>query len=339
MPCAELLDKRIVAFSGKGGVGKSTVAAAFAWLASRTGRRVLLVELDTVSTVPNLFEKPPGRPYEEYPLAEGLATLHVDGRSGLDEYLHLVLKSRKLVDKITRSPIYQYFVNVAPGLKELMAVGKLWDLEQKRMPGSERPAYDLIVVDTPATGHVLSYFQMPMTSAETAKGFVRREARKVAELLQDPERTAFNIVTLLAETPVTEAVELHRKATGELGLPIGCLFVNRVSPPFFQGTEYERFDRWRAELRNTKPPNGSRRGAGEGMREEEWALLASAEAWERTRKMDEAHLARLEQATDCPKILLPFSGALDDPLQMVRGLAREMAAGMGLEEEKHLVGP
>jgi len=316
-----LLDRRLLIVSGKGGVGKSVVAAALAWMAANKGKRTLLVELDTVASVSRMFGKPQGDAYQERRLASNLSCFYVEGKAGLEEYLLLVLKSRAFVRRIVRTPIYQYFLNVAPGLKELMAVGKLWDLEQKRLPGTGSPFYDLIVVDTPATGHVVSYLQMPMTAAETAKGFVRREARKVVDLLQDPLRTAFHIVTTPAEMPANEAIDLYENARSRLHLPIGRLFVNQVYPPFFQGRDGESYRRWRSELE--KGPRRDSPKLDKRARRER-ALLACAESWEKTRAAQEMYLERLFNVFGDRAALLPFVAVPHASLDMIQTLAQSI---------------
>lgn len=322
MECPGLLDKRLLIVSGKGGVGKSVVASALALLAAGKGMRTLLVELDTVASVSRMFGKPRGDVYKETELAENLFTFYLEGKSGLEEYLRLMLKSGAFVRKIVGTPIYQYFVNVAPGLKELMAVGKLWDLEQKHLPGNKHPYYDLLIVDTPATGHVVSYLQMPMTAAETAKGFVRREAQKVADLLQDSQKTAFHIVTTPAEMPVNEALDLHEKARSRLRLPIGCLFVNQVYPPFFESAERESYRRWRSHLEETPETGSLPEGKGA---EKEGAILACAESWKKARAVQDVHLERLLRAFEGQTTLLPFLAEPQVSLDMIRTLARSIA--------------
>ena len=321
MECPGLLDKRLLLVSGKGGVGKSVVSSALALLAADKGKRTLLVELDTVASVSSMFGKPRGEVYKETGLAKNLFTFYLEGKSGLEEYLHLILKSGAFVRKIVRTPIYQYFVNVAPGLKELMAVGKLWDLEQKRVPGKQRPYYDLIIVDTPATGHVVSYLQMPMTAAETAKGFVRREAQKVADLLQDPQRTAFHIVTTPAEMPVNEALDLYESARSTLRLPVGCLFVNQVYPPFFQGKDLESYRQWRGRLEKPSERKSSRQ---KKWADREEAILACAESWDRARAAQESYLGRLLGVFGDRTTLLPFVAAGQVSVDMIRTLAQSI---------------
>jgi anion-transporting ArsA/GET3 family ATPase len=330
-----LLDKRLLIVSGKGGVGKSVVAATLAWIAAKRGKRTLLVELDTVPSIARMFGKPQDDEYRETELLENLSCFHVEGKSGLEEYLRLVLKSGRFVGRIVRSPIYQYFVNVAPGLKELMAVGKLWDLEQKRIPGTDRPRYDLIVADTPATGHVLSYLQMPMTAADTAKGFVKREAQKVADLLQDPVRTAFNIVTTLAEMPVNEAIELYESARSRLHLPIGCLFVNQVHPPFLDGSAYESYRKWQLDLSSSPEADSSQQ---EGWVQTERAVLACAESWKKAREVQQVHMERLLTAFTCPTALLPFVPTPQASLDMIQELAQAIEVPDELRKGSSRVG-
>ncbi len=322
MICQEILEKRILIISGKGGVGKSVTASLLALAASQQGKRILLVELDTVQTLPQFFNQSAKEQYLEISLAPNITYFHIDGRLGLQEYLSLVLKSKRLVRKINQSPIYEYFVNIAPGLKELMAVGKLWHLEQKRLPGTNRPLYDLIIVDTPATGHTLSYLQMPMTAVNTVKkGFVKKEATKVVDLLQDPQRTSFNIVTTLAEMPVNETIELFEKVSLQLHLPIGRVFINQAYPPFFEGLDSWRFAAW-SDFISKKPPDAAHMFDYREQRER--ILLSCAESWQRRRKMQEEQLKKLHKAVTCPMVTLPFVTDSEDHYDMIQKLTDEL---------------
>jgi len=322
MNCGDLLNKRVVFLSGKGGVGKSILAAALALCAARSRRRTLLVELDTMETLPGIFRVPdPQENYREHILSDHISCLHVDGKSGLEEYLEMVLKSKRLTRRIFRSPIYQYFVNIAPGLKELMAVGKIWDLERKLVPATARPQHDLIIVDTPATGHTLSYLQMPMTAADTVrKGFVNKEAQKVVDLLRDPARTSFHIVTTPAEMPVNEALELHDKVSGRLKIPLGCLFVNQVYPSFFEGEDLAAFRAWKRALDEEQVESARAPGPSSGRIEQD--ILACAESWERRRAAQDHQLERLRRRCGTSLVLLPLVAGCENDLDRARHLSR-----------------
>src|SRR4029077_15239002 len=175
----------------------TTVAAALALTLARRGRRTLGVEMEPGGRLAALLGPQAGA---------GVRVLHVDGRAALEEYLNLIIPVERLLATVFASRIYQYFVAAAPGLKELMTVGKIW-YEATRTEGG-RPAWDAIGVDAPATGHSLQYLRMPQAARETfGAGLVQREATKITDLLRDRRTTAVHLVTLAEEMAVAEPLE------------------------------------------------------------------------------------------------------------------------------------
>jgi anion-transporting ArsA/GET3 family ATPase len=222
----ELFARRVLFVVGKGGVGKSTVAAMLALAFVERGKHVLLAQMGPGRRLGELFEIEGERatPAEILP---GLCFLTVDGESALSEYLGLVLPVRRVQRMVVASKLYHHFVAAAPGLKELMTVGKIWYEEQ--LASARGPKWDAIVVDAPATGHSLQYLRMPAAAFETfPTGLVRREAKRVTELLVDARRTAVCLVTTAEEMPVNETLEMHAQLRDRLRMPLGALFVNRV---------------------------------------------------------------------------------------------------------------
>jgi anion-transporting ArsA/GET3 family ATPase len=223
---ASLRERRLHFVIGKGGVGKTTMTAALSLLFARSGCRTLAVEMEGAGRLPALLgaRGAGAMPVEVRP---GLSVLAVDGRAALEEYLGLIIPVKRLLATIFSSRLYQYFVAAAPGLKELMTVGKIW-YEATRQEGG-RPAWDAIVVDSPATGHSLQYLRMPQAARDTfGTGLVQREAARIVDLLQDPRTTAVHLVTLAEEMPVSETLEAHAQLTGPLNLPLGFVIVNRL---------------------------------------------------------------------------------------------------------------
>src|SRR5689334_19324398 len=279
---ASLLERRLHFVVGKGGVGKTTVASALALAFVRRGKRTLAVEMDAGGRLAAVLAGAPE-------LGGLLRVQSVDGRAALEEYLGLIIPVKRLLSTIFSSRIYQYFVAAAPGLKELMTVGKVW-YETTRKEG-DRFAWDAVVVDAPATGHGLQYLRMPQAARDTfGAGLVQREAARVVDLLQDERTTAVHLVTLAEDMPVTEALEAHAQITGPLGLPAGAIVVNRVHGRRFAPDVLAKL--------GDAPASGEERAllravAERAVEETSWA------------EINAQHLERLRTAIKEPLIVLP----------------------------------
>ncbi len=231
---SSILDRKLLFVVGKGGVGKSTVATALALLALRRKKRVLLVNLDFGDRERTIAGLPPAHGAEPIEVLPGLFRANVEGRAALEEYLHLIIPVRRVLKAVFDSKVYQYFVAAAPGLKELMAIGKIWY-------EVDRGRWDLVIVDSPATGHALQYLRMPKAAYEAfTTGLVHREAKRVWSLLSDPATTSVSVVTAAEELPVNETITMCEQLRDDLGLPQGLLFVNRFHSPDVSAAEMEQ---------------------------------------------------------------------------------------------------
>jgi anion-transporting ArsA/GET3 family ATPase len=211
-----LLDRRLVFLLGKGGVGRSTVAAALGVLATRNGRRAIVVEVSGRGDLPRLFGAAP-QLGTEIALAPGLWALDVDPRAALEEYLHDQLPLRLLADAIGSSTAFGYVAAATPGLRELLTVGKVWELAQpqRRTQGSQE--YDIVIVDAPATGHGLALLEAPRAFAAAASvGPIARQGRLIAQTLGDPEQTALVALATPESAAVEELLELRSALAGRL---------------------------------------------------------------------------------------------------------------------------
>lgn len=265
-----LLDKRFLIFSGKGGVGKSTVSAAVAVAAARKGKRVLILEVGDQERMPAIFgvKKAGYEGARVYGSEKGdvapIWSMCLTPRDSLHEFVIRQVKFERVYEAVFENRVIKYFTAAAPGLDELVVMGKIENLEAERIEkptkkmlkenaGKAPLRFDLIVMDAPATGHGLAFFKVPkMTMKMVKAGPLFRKAERMWELIADPARTAFNIVTLPEEMPVNESIDLHA-AAAEVGLPEGGLFVNGLYPPLFDRAESDLLDDVRAKA---KPEEG-----------------------------------------------------------------------------------
>ena len=207
----ELLSKPLVVVTGKGGVGKSTVAAALGMAAAARGLRTIVAEVSARDDVSRALATDPasGATFVERDLGDGLHHISIDPESALEEYVRDQLP-RGVSDVLSSSRMFAYLVAATPGLRELLTVGKVWELAQpdRRTPGAH--PYDLVVLDAPATGHGVAVLTAPGTFADAARmGPVARQGGKIHAMLADPEQTAIVAVSTAEEMPVNETLTLR----------------------------------------------------------------------------------------------------------------------------------
>ena len=221
---------------GKGGTGKSTVAAALGLAAVRAGKRVLICEIAGRRQVWDaLAGGAAADPYAETEIVPGLHAVSIDPESALEEYLRSQLPSRALFELLRRSRMFQYLVAAAPGARELLTIGKVWETAQLDRPWTEAERrYDLVVVDAPATGHGLALLNAPRTFGEIARvGRIRRQAGKIDGFLRDPQSCGVIGVSLCEELPVSETAEFAQRLRGEMALEFELIVANALLPDRF----------------------------------------------------------------------------------------------------------
>ena len=217
--------------TGKGGVGKSTVTAALALGLVARGARVLAIELGEPAGLCRVLATLPPGPGAIVPVAaaRGLSLATFDGAAALAEYLTIRMHLGRWGKRMMEHPLYRAFVAAAPGVRELLVVGKIRD-ELVLQRDGDRPRWDAVVVDAGASGHALEHLRMPAAAATAfGTGLVHREAEVNAELLRDHVRTAVHVVATAEEMPLREAGQVIATLRGH-GLPVGAVLINQCRP-------------------------------------------------------------------------------------------------------------
>lgn len=313
------LEKRLVFVTGKGGSGKSSVAAALGLTAARRGLRTMLAEIAQRDHAARALGATPGGPAStERQLADRLWAISVDPRHALEEYLADQLPVRALGEALGHSRTFGYLAAATPGMAELLTVGKLWELAQpqRRRPGAR--GYDIVIVDAPASGHGVGILRTPATFASAARvGPVSRHARIIAATITDPAVSGVIAVVRPEEIPVSETIELQRELRSRLGVELDLVVANGVAPTRFSARDAAALDRVSPRL-----PTGPAAAA-----------LNAAQVEHARALRQRAQLARLRRATRLSPVRLPLLAATGElgleGCEQLSGVLERALAGAG----------
>jgi anion-transporting ArsA/GET3 family ATPase len=308
-----LLDRRLLVVTGKGGVGKTSVAAGLALLAAGRGKRTLACEIDAKGDLADCFGLAPVG-FRPAVGPAGVQVMAMDTEASLREYLKLNLHLPRAVRLGPLAHTLDFVADAAPGVKEVLTIGKLaYEVREAH--------YDLVVVDAPASGHVVSHLAAPATVAQVVKvGLIRNQSDWMLDILGDASRTGAVVVTTPEEMPVAETVELVARLRRETVVDVAAIVANRVLPELFSRREEELFDRLAG------PAGMGVLGPAVGSDVE--GVLDAARLAVGLRRRGAGHLSRLrEELTDVPVVYVPerFGGEA--------GLAATRLMAAALDEE------
>ncbi|HEX5265200.1 MAG TPA: ArsA family ATPase [Acidimicrobiales bacterium] len=303
--------------SGKGGVGKTTMAAALALLAAERGQRTLVCEVDPKGDLAASYECGPTR-FKPSELQPGLWAMSMNTEESLREYLSLFLRIPVAgrIGPLARA--FDFVATAAPGVKEILTVGKLcYEVRENH--------YDLVVVDASATGHIIGQLAAPQGINEVVHvGLVSQQTGWMLDILSDPELTGLCIVATPEEMPVNETVELAARVQDETTVELAAVIVNRVLPELFTRSEEDLFETL------CEPEVAARIEKDAGG--EPGPILAAARLAVTMRRTRAAHLDRLRQGIDAavPLLYVPYLFTRAHGVRALRQVASALSAELGL---------
>lgn len=316
-PSPGLTAARVAIVSGKGGVGKTTVSAAIAVAAARQGKKVLLAEIEDRHAFAPLFGVEQIG-YAERVLEANLSSQSIEAGEALVEYLRLFYGIPKISRTLIQSKAVEFATHTAPGLQDILLIGKVKEAEQRRRGGA--PVYDLIVLDAPPTGRLPRLLDAPRAIVDLVRsGPIRAQAQGVLDMLMDPARAQVVLVVQPEQMPVRETIEAV-DTLRKMGLSIGPLVVNGMWPPIEKlGADAAKTLRSAIDDANIDLSD---------LAVEQLAIVASAQA-RRARNQRKA-VKDLRAAIDLPRIELPTLFARQMDREQIDRLATLITASGAL---------
>ncbi len=295
-----MFDKRLLFITGKGGVGKTTIAASIAIAAKELGMKTLLVEIGLTQNLEQIFKKwIPA--YDITPMEDGLSVIRIDPMKSLQEYIALSLKMEWAAKKFMEIEMVRYLLQFLPAWRDLMILGKIWKLEQEVKGGKgKRPQWDMIVVDSPATGHGINFLRVPGVILNTLRsGMLRKQTQQVHNLMTDPARTQINVVSLAEEMPINESIEIHNATLETLKMPFGKVFINMMPPKLLSPRQNKVIDELEKDNKALKILDSFFPGGHE-------RLITASRQQAARRKLAEGYVAAGRKKIDADFVELPY---------------------------------
>jgi anion-transporting ArsA/GET3 family ATPase len=308
-----LLSRRVIFVTGKGGTGKSSIAAALALLAAESGKKVLCVEVDAKG---DLCKALGGKPVGFAPrlIRPGINALALSNEESLQEYLRVYFKIPRLVRLTPLAGMFDFIATGIPGIKEVLVIGKIAYEERRVEKGA--PVWDIIIVDSTASGYVLPQLGAARSMMQlTRAGMLRSQAEWVDRVVADPARTVLTICALPEEMAVTEAIELHDLARQHAQVAVAACFLNRVFPIPLTAGDVALLERGADDGKRLEARLGGPAGP----------LLEGVRLARRLRAESERQAHQLRARMSVPVIEIPLRPDVPPGLARTRVLAADIA--------------
>lgn len=212
---------------GKGGTGKSTIAASLSLLAARSRKRVLAIDVDAKGDLASaLGSHPVG--FEPHMVQPGVSALRLQPEEAFQEYLRLYFKIPRFARLTPLAHVFDFIATGVPGPRDMLVVGKI-AYEQRRRQRNGRPMWDLIIVDSAASGHLVAHLTAAHNMLTLVRGgLIRNQVEWIDQMVRDHERSTVVICALPEEMAVVEAIELHKRLQEEAGIAVDACLLNRM---------------------------------------------------------------------------------------------------------------